>query len=80
MDLWTNRQMRSFTGIIGHYILDWQLKSVLLRRKRFKGHHTAENIYQQYEDAVLQFDVADKVRHIVTDTANNMVKEFKSPG
>lgn len=48
--------------------------------KRFKGRHTAENIYQQYEDAVLQFDVADKVRHIVTDTASNMVKAFKLPG
>ena len=80
MDLWTNRQMRSFTGITGHYILDSQLKSVLLCCKRFKGCHTAENIYQQYEDAVLQFDVADKVRHIVTDTASNMVKAFKLPG
>ena len=80
MDLWTNRQMRSFTGITGHYILDWQLKSVLLCCKRFKGHHTAENIYQQYEDAVLQFDVADKVRHIVTDTASNTIKAFTLPG
>jgi len=55
------------------------LKSVLLCCKRFKGRHTAENIYQQYGDAVLQFDVADKVKHIVTDIANNMVKAFKLP-
>ena len=30
LDLWTNRQMRGFLGITGHYILNWTLKSVMI--------------------------------------------------
>ncbi len=79
MDMWTNRQMRSFTWITGHYIFNWKLESVLLACDRCRGRHTAEKIYQEYENTVLHFDIADKVRHIVTDTASNMVKAFKLP-
>ena len=39
MDLWTNRQMRSFSGITAHFILNWQMESVILGCTRFKGHH-----------------------------------------
>ena len=80
MDLWTNRQMRSFSGITAHFILNWQMESVILGCTRFKGHHVAEKIYQQYEEAVSHFQITEKVRHIVTDTASNMVKAFKLPG
>ena len=41
---WSNRQMRGFLGITGHFILDWALKSVMIFCKRFKGKHTAEHI------------------------------------
>jgi hypothetical protein len=45
MDLWTNRQMRAFSGITAHYITDWKLHSVVLGCIRFKGRHTAYKIY-----------------------------------
>jgi hypothetical protein len=77
MDLWTNKQMRSFCGITAHFILNWKTESVILGCSRFKGRHVAERIYQQYEEAVSQFEISEKVRHIVTDTASNMVKAFR---
>ena len=70
----------AFSGITAHYILDWKLIYLVLGCIRFKGRHTAEKIYQHYEDIILQFGLGNKVRHIVTDTASNMVKAFSLPG
>lgn len=36
IDIWSNRQMRGFLGITGHYIHKWQMKSVMICCKRFK--------------------------------------------
>ena len=35
VDLWSDKQMKGFLGITGHFILDWQLKSVMICCKRF---------------------------------------------
>uniref|UniRef100_A0A1X7VMZ3 HAT C-terminal dimerisation domain-containing protein n=1 Tax=Amphimedon queenslandica TaxID=400682 RepID=A0A1X7VMZ3_AMPQE len=44
MDLWTNRQMRLFVGITGHYISNnWQMESVMLCCDCMTTRHTAEN-------------------------------------
>lgn len=80
IDLWTNRQMRSFIGITGHLIIDWAMHSVMLACKRFKGRHTAENIRQQYEETISTFELASKITNIVTDNASNMTKAFDLPG
>ena len=71
--------MRAFLGITGHYITEWQLKSVMLACSRFKGKHTAEKILQEYEEAVSSFEIGHKVSNIVTDNAANMVKAFNFP-
>ena len=81
VDLWSNRQMRSFIGITGHYISeDWSLESFVLGCNRVLGRHTAENVMPQHE-IVADFHVAEKVKHIITDSAANMKKAFTSlPG
>ncbi|KAK2192686.1 hypothetical protein NP493_25g04019 [Ridgeia piscesae] len=79
VDLWSNRQMRSFIGITAHFISDWELRSAVLACRRITGRHTADNISAQYE-IVNEFNIADKVTHVVSDNASNMVKAFKLPG
>ena len=45
LDLWSNRQMRSYLGITGHFISEsWTLESVMLGCNRVMGRHTTENI------------------------------------
>uniref|UniRef100_A0A1X7SHK7 DUF659 domain-containing protein n=1 Tax=Amphimedon queenslandica TaxID=400682 RepID=A0A1X7SHK7_AMPQE len=80
MDIWSNRQMRSYTGITAHYISNWKLQSLMLSCNRFKGSHTGEKIFQEYEDTVTYFGISSKVRHVVTDHASNMLKAFHLPG
>ncbi len=80
MDIWSNRQMRSYTGITVHYILDWKLESAMLSCNRFKGRHTGENIFQEYENTITSFEISSKLHHVITDHASNMLKAFSLPG
>lgn len=80
IDLWSNRDMRGYMGITGHFILDWALKSVMICCKRVKGRHTADNIRMEYEEVISCFDVGHKIISVVSDNASNMVKAFSLPG
>ena len=52
----------------------------MLTCKRFKGRHTAENIYDNFESVAQLFDIDKKVKYIVSDNASsNMVKAFSLP-
>ncbi|XP_042213373.1 zinc finger BED domain-containing protein 4-like isoform X2 [Homarus americanus] len=74
--LWSSRDMRSFIGVTGHFILDHTMNSVMLACRRFKGSHTSDNIYDMYQETVASYDVGSKVTTIITDNAANMVKTF----
>lgn len=80
VDIWSNRQMRSFIGITAHFIHDWKLQTAMIACKRFSGRHTADNIIAQYEEVVNEFQISEKVAHVISDNAANMVKAFKLPG
>ena len=77
IDLWSNRQMRSYLGITGHYISDdWNLKSVMLACNLVSGRHTGDNIMMWYDEIISDFGVREKVKHIITDSASNVKKAF----
>lgn len=82
VDLWSNRQMKGFLGITGHFIIDWMLKSVMICCKRFKQKHTAENIRHEYEEIISSYDMNKKITCVVSDNAANIVKafDFSLPG
>ena len=79
LDIWSSRQMRSYLGITGHFLVDWSMKSVVLACKRFRGRHTADSIGQQFEETIQEYNIASKISTIVTDNASNMVKAFSLP-
>ena len=77
IDLWTNRQMKSYLGITAHFLSEeWLLEYAVLGCNRVVGRHTAENILMWYEEIVSDFNVEKKVKHVVTDSASNMKKAF----
>ena len=53
--------------------------SCVLSCKRFKGRHTAENIYSSYEGIIQLFGIERKVKYIVSDNASNVIKAFSLP-
>ena len=52
----------------------------MLTCSRLKGRHTAENIFQEYENTVTSFNISSKVKHVITDHAKNMLNAFTLPG
>ncbi|XP_011405772.1 PREDICTED: uncharacterized protein LOC105313774 [Amphimedon queenslandica] len=65
--MWTNRQMRSYFGMTAHFIVDFQLMSVMLACCRFSSSHTGEEMLEHYEDVKHAFGIKGKVDNIVTD-------------
>ncbi len=80
VDIWTSRDMRSYLGVTAHYVQDFQLKKAMLSCIRFRGSHTAENIAEQYDSLIEEYDLRGKVLTIITDNAANMLKAFRLPG
>ena len=77
LDLWSNRQMKSFLGVTGHFISkEWKMESMMLACNRVTGRHTAENIASWYVEITSEYDIGAKVKHIVTDNASNVKKAF----
>ena len=60
LDLWSNRQMKGYFGVTGHFIHDWNLHTVMLTCKRVKRRHTAENIRHEYEEIVASYEISKK--------------------
>jgi len=78
IDLWTNRNMKSFLGITIHFIdEEWKLSSYVLAADSFPGRHTAENIAEAYDNVVEKFKLTTKVTKVVSDNASSMLKAFQ---
>ena len=77
-DLWSNRQMKSYIGITGHFILNWQMNSIMLACHRFSGRHTACNIFEIFQEIIASFEINNKISSIITDNAYNMVNAFSN--
>lgn len=61
-DIWTDRKMRSFCGITGHYLADdITLKSCLLSCDRFTGRHTGERIADKFQEVLQSFKIEKKI-------------------
>lgn len=68
LDPWSNRQMTAFLGVTGHYVPDWELKSVMLECKRIKRRHTSDNIRYYYEETLACYGIADKIVCVLLPT------------
>ena len=80
VDLWSNRQMRSYFGMTAHFIMDWSMQSVMLACSRFHGSHTGDAIAEEYERVVASFHLTQKLSFVITDSASNMIKALSLPG
>ena len=79
INLWSNRQMRLYLGVTGHYLSDdWILESVMLGCNCVLRRHTSDNILSWYDDTVAEFNISTKIRHTGTDSGVNIRKAFRS--
>lgn len=76
VDLWSNQSMRSFLGMACHFLVDFELHSLMLNCQRFRGGHSFESICEVYDDVLDDYNIQNKVSFIVTGNSSKSVKTF----
>jgi hypothetical protein len=76
LDIWTNRQMRSYLGMTANFITEFHLMSAMIACRRFHGSHTGEDILEHFLEIEKEFVISGKVENIITDDGSNMLKAF----
>ena len=74
-DFWTNRRIRCFLVITGHYFANggFDLKSTILDFSTFNKQHTSYEISRILKAKLIELDIAHKVICVTCDGARNMV-------
>ena len=75
-DLWTSRAKHAYTGLTIHYIMeeDFSLQSHLLATKEFSDSHTAENISEELQAILGEWNLSqDELSAVTTDNGSNIV-------
>ena len=60
-----------------HFIIDFNLKSVMLAFRRFMGSQTGEAILLHYAEVEQLFEISGRIYNVITDNVANMVKAFR---
>ena len=72
--------MHSYLGVTMHTFADGLPHSQLLAFQYFPGSHSGEHIAEALEAAVIQNDLHQKIRYVVSDNASNMLKAMSHFG
>ncbi|CAF4131524.1 unnamed protein product, partial [Adineta steineri] len=76
MDLWSNRQMRCFLVITGHYFIGnkFDLQSTVLSFCTFNKQHTGVEISRTLQDKLKELNISQKVVAVTCDGGKNMIR------
>ncbi|XP_046868451.1 zinc finger BED domain-containing protein 4-like [Drosophila willistoni] len=75
-DAWTSRGNISYLTVTCHFIINFELKSVVLATKPLtdQTNHSSANIATTFRKICDEWNIFDKVHTIVTDNAASMIK------
>ncbi|XP_068141509.1 E3 SUMO-protein ligase ZBED1-like [Drosophila tropicalis] len=75
-DAWTSRGNISYLTVTCHFIINFELKSVVLATKPLtdQTNHSSANIATTFREICDEWNIFDKVHTIVTDNAASMIK------
>ena len=68
-DKWTSRAKHAYCAVSVHFIVDLKLQSFLIHMHELPESHTAENIVQEINDSLSEWNLS--VRGIVVATTDN---------
>jgi hypothetical protein len=77
VDIWTDRRLRSFIGVTGHFIDSfWKLQSILLQFNVITGEKTGERIASEYLKLIHEYKLEGKILRATTDSGSNVKKAY----
>ncbi|KAM3850330.1 E3 SUMO-protein ligase ZBED1-like, partial [Diretmus argenteus] len=77
-DYWTSLSNHSYLGVTAHYFdEEWGLKSQALTVMKTEERHFADTCAEHFMHVAGEWDIADKVSTLTTDSARNMIAASK---
>lgn len=82
LDFWTDRRMKCFLDVTGHYIPNdtVEIKSTILDFSIFNHQHTASHIFQVLRFKLQRLGILHKIVRVTCDGAKNMVNAVDGLG
>lgn len=71
-DCWTSKNNESFIAVTAHFILEAELKTILLSCHGMDAAHTYENLASEIKMVMAHWDITDKIVLVVSDNAANI--------
>ncbi|CAB3231247.1 unnamed protein product [Arctia plantaginis] len=80
-DSWTSLTMDSYLSVVAHFMIDYELKSVLLHCEHFSDSHTSESsLARALETVAQEWQISDKITLAVSDNTQNISNAIKEVG
>lgn len=79
-DCWTSQAMDSYLAVTAHFLIDFELKSVLLHCEQLSGSHTADALAAVLKTIASQWNVTNKITLVVSDNAANVTSAIQKTG
>ena len=76
IDVWKSRKNNLYLGIVGHFMKNWTMHSVMLCCKRLSDEHSPQKITQKYNEVIQWFGLNAKVCGLITESVANCTKLF----
>lgn len=82
LDFWTNRRMRCFMVVTGHYIPNdsVNMKSTILDFSTFNHQHTSSDIAQVLKSKLQKLGILYKIIRVTCDGARNIINAIDTLG
>ncbi|CAM2727339.1 unnamed protein product [Rotaria socialis] len=79
LDLWSNKQMRSFLVITGHYFNKngFDLQSTVLNFSTLNVHHNSVDILRVLQEKLKELDILHNVVRVTSDGGRNVVRAIR---
>ncbi|XP_033755872.1 zinc finger BED domain-containing protein 1-like [Pecten maximus] len=81
-DAWTSRATQSYNTITAHFILNWEIQSVVLRTRVMHESHIAQHLAELLTAAVAEWNLKrhDQMPSLTTDNAKNILNAGELAG
>ncbi|CAF3145510.1 unnamed protein product [Rotaria socialis] len=76
LDVWSDRRMRSYFGIILHVIINDEYRSFLLSFEQLEGNHAGDKLAAEFDRVIQLYNLNNKIVRLITGNTNNNLAAF----
>ncbi|CAH0717220.1 unnamed protein product, partial [Brenthis ino] len=79
-DCWTSQDMDAYLAVTAHFLIDFEMKTVLLHCEHFSGSHTADALAEALKNIAIEWNIVEKITLAVSDNTANITSAIGKTG